>query len=98
VVDPDQGNGLGAGRDKNDWDFFLPLRLATQHGTYSFFLDSVLNIYSPHRSLGYGRQTPRPRKLGGPVFSFQPRADPNPIAPAMVEKGAMFNWDSDLPE
>jgi choline dehydrogenase len=63
---------------KNDWDFF-----AEEAGDRGWNYESVLNIYRRIEDWN-GAPDPKYRGTGGPVF-VQPAADPNPIAPAMVE-------------
>jgi choline dehydrogenase-like flavoprotein len=72
-------NGMGWARGhKNDWDFF-----ASESGDTAWNYESVLKIY---RRIEYWQGAPDPtrRGTGGLVF-VQSAADPNPIAPAMVE-------------
>jgi len=72
-------NGLGWARGhKNDWDFF-----ASESGETAWNYASVLNIYRRMEDW-QGAPDPTRRGTGGLVF-VQSAADPNPIAPAMVE-------------
>src|SRR6266850_94814 len=63
---------------KNDWDFFAAKALDT-----AWDYQSVLNIYRRMEDW-QGAPDPTRRGTGGLVF-VQSAADPNPIAPAMVE-------------
>jgi choline dehydrogenase-like flavoprotein len=63
---------------KTDWDFF-----ASESGDPAWNYESVLDIYR-HIEDWQGAPDPRRRGTGGLVF-VQSAADPNPIAPAMVE-------------
>src|SRR6201984_338657 len=72
-------NGMGWARGhKNDWEFF-----ASESGDTAWNYESVLKIY---RRIEHWEGAPDPpgRGTGGLVF-VQSAADPNPIAPAMVE-------------
>jgi choline dehydrogenase-like flavoprotein len=72
-------NGLGWARGhKNDWDFF-----ASESGDTAWNYESVLKIYRRIEDW-QGAPDPTRRGTGGLVF-VQSAADPNPIAPAMVE-------------
>jgi choline dehydrogenase len=72
-------NGLGWARGhKNDRDFF-----ASESGDTAWNYESVLNIYRQIEDW-QGAPDPTRRGTGGLVF-VQSAADPNPIAPAMVE-------------
>src|SRR2546429_4673235 len=72
-------NGLGWARGhKNDWDFF-----ASESGDAAWNYESVLKIYRRIEDW-QGAPDPTRRGTGGLVF-VQSAADPNPIAPAMVE-------------
>jgi len=72
-------NGLGWARGhKNDWDFF-----ASESGDTAWNYESVLKIYRRMEDW-QGAPDPTRRGTGGLVF-VQSAADPNPIAPAMVE-------------
>jgi len=76
-------NGLGWARGhKNDWDFY-----ASASGDTAWNYESVLKIYRGIEDW-QGAPDPTRRGTGGLVF-VQSAADPNPIAPAMVE-GARF--------
>jgi choline dehydrogenase len=72
-------NGMGWARGhKNDWDFF-----ATESGDTAWNYESVLKIY---RRVEDWRGAPDPTRRGtGGLIFVQSAADPNPIAPAMVE-------------
>jgi choline dehydrogenase len=84
----DMGKVLGGGSSinamawarghKNDWDFF-----ASETGDKAWNYESVLDIYRRIEDW-HGPPDPKYRGTGGPVF-VQPAADPNPIAPAMLE-------------
>src|SRR6266403_2727172 len=63
---------------KNDWDYF-----ASEAGDPAWNYESVLKIYRRIEDW-HGAPDPKYRGTGGPVF-VQPAADPNPIAPAMLE-------------
>ncbi len=63
---------------KNDWDFF-----ASEAGDPAWSYESVLSIYRRIEDW-HGVPDPKYRGTGGPVF-VEPAADPNPVAPAMVE-------------
>src|SRR5208283_4123836 len=63
---------------KNDWDFF-----ASEAGDPAWSYESVLNIYRRIEDW-HGVPDPKYGGTGGPVF-VEPAADPNPVAPAMVE-------------
>jgi choline dehydrogenase len=63
---------------KNDWDFF-----ASEAGDPAWSYKSVLKIYRRIEDW-HGVPDPNYRGLGGPVF-VEPAANPNPVAPAMVE-------------
>src|SRR6201981_1842524 len=72
-------NGMGWARGhKNDWDFF-----ASESGDTAWNYESVLKIYRRMEDW-QGAPDPKRRETGGLVF-VQSAADPNPIAPAMVE-------------
>ena len=72
-------NGLGWARGhKNDWGFF-----ASESGDTAWNYESVLKIYRRIEDW-QGAPDPTRRGTGGLVF-VQSAADPNPIAPAMVE-------------
>jgi len=72
-------NGLGWARGhKNDWDFY-----ASASGDTAWNYESVLKIYRGIEDW-QGAPDPTRRGTGGLVF-VQSAADPNPIAPAMVE-------------
>jgi len=72
-------NGMGWARGhKNDWDFF-----ASESGDTAWNYESVLKIYRRMEDW-QGAPDPKRRGTGGLVF-VQSAADPNPIAPAMVE-------------
>src|SRR5258706_5060035 len=72
-------NGLGWARGhKNDWDFF-----ASESGDTAWNYESVLKIYRRIEDW-QGAPDPTRRGTGGLVF-VQSAADPNPIAPTMVE-------------
>src|SRR6201987_4046169 len=72
-------NGMGWARGhKNDWDFF-----ASESGDTAWNYESVLKIYRRIEDW-QGAPDPTRRGTGGLVF-VQSAADPNPIAPAMVE-------------
>ncbi|PYV73436.1 MAG: oxidoreductase [Acidobacteria bacterium] len=72
-------NGLGWARGhKNDWDFF-----ASESGDAAWNYESVLKIY---RRIEDWQGAPDPTRRGtGGLVVVQSAADPNPIAPAMVE-------------
>ena len=73
-------NGLGWARGhKNDWDFF-----ASESGDAAWNYEPVLKIYRRIEDW-QGAPDPTRRGTGGLVF-VQSAADPNPIAPAMVEE------------
>lgn len=63
---------------KSDWDFF-----ASEAGDPAWNYESVLGIYRRIEDW-HGAPDPEHRGVGGPVY-VQPPADPNPIAPAMLE-------------
>src|SRR5262249_53297477 len=63
---------------KRDWDFF-----ASEAGDPALSYASVLNIYRRIDDW-HGTPDPKYRGEGGPVF-VQPRPDPDPIAPAVLE-------------
>jgi len=72
-------NGLGWARGhKNDWNFF-----ASESGDTAWNYESVLKIYRRIEDW-QGAPDPTRRGTGGLLF-VQSAADPNPIAPAMVE-------------
>jgi|HubBroStandDraft_6_1064221.scaffolds.fasta_scaffold00169_32 choline dehydrogenase len=72
-------NGMGWARGhKNDWDFF-----ASESGDTAWHYESVLKIYRRIEDW-QGAPDPTRRGTGGLMF-VQSAADPNPIAPAMVE-------------
>ena len=72
-------NGMGWARGhKNDWDFF-----ASESGDTAWNYESILKIYRRIEDW-QGAPDPTRRGTGGLVF-VQSAADPNPIAPAMVE-------------
>lgn len=72
-------NGMGWARGhKNDWDFF-----ASESGDAAWSYQSVLKIYRRIEDW-QGVPDPTRRGTGGLVF-VQSAADPNPIAPAMVQ-------------
>jgi choline dehydrogenase len=64
---------------RHDWDFF-----AAESGDAAWNYESVLEIYR-HIEDWNGVADPGRRGSGGLVF-VQPAPDPNPIAPAMVER------------
>src|SRR5580698_6512998 len=72
-------NTMGWARGhKNDWDFF-----ASESGDTAWNYESVLKIYRRMEDW-QGAPDPARRGTGGLIF-VQSAADPNPIAPAMVE-------------
>lgn len=72
-------NGMGWARGhKNDWDLF-----ASESGDTAWNYESVLKVYRRIEDW-QGAPDPTRRGAGGLVFVQSP-ADPNPIAPAMVE-------------
>jgi choline dehydrogenase len=63
---------------KSDWGFF-----ASEAGDQAWGYESVLDIYRRIEDW-HGAPDPKYRGTGGPVF-VQPKPDPKPIAPALLE-------------
>src|SRR5215470_1971947 len=63
---------------KSDWGFF-----ASEAGDQAWGYESALDIYRRVEDW-HGAPDPKYRGTGGPVF-VQPRPDPKPIAPALLE-------------